>query len=369
MARDDNFHEEVARLVKRAQAGDADAFAELYRRTAQAQYFSLVGRVGEDAAGDLLQEAYEIAWKKIHDIRPRAFVAYLNAVTRNLALHHHRAAKNAPMAAASEEELAARVEADAEREGRSDATDPEKIANDAERSARLARALREDLTDREREIVIMRFYQDMKVEDIAEELDISRNTVRNTLNRALATLRRKVGALPFGAPFPALLADAVEQAPAPGARLRPRIARSWLDWGTRAMAAMTAIAAVGMVGAAVNLAMAQPMTDEPVPLADPAPEPTDHIGPVLASSRITDGRTALTARDESGIVDVQCISDAGEPIAALSVDRASASAPEGTWWFSLESGTYEVRMTDGLGNESRDTITCDVKPIAPAPTD
>lgn len=101
-------------------------------------------------------------------------------------------------------------------------------------------------------MVLMRFYQDMKVQDIAEELGVSRNTVRNTLNQALATLRRKLGMLPVGVPLPALLTEAVEHRMAPGALPRSRRGASWLDWGTRAVAAVTAAAAVGMLGSSAT---------------------------------------------------------------------------------------------------------------------
>ena len=76
----------LARLVRRAQAGERGAFDELYARTAQVQYFALVGKVGREAADDLLQELYLIAWENIASVRPRSFVGYLNATARNLCL-------------------------------------------------------------------------------------------------------------------------------------------------------------------------------------------------------------------------------------------------------------------------------------------
>lgn len=367
-----DIHEELAQLVLLAQQGDAEAFAELYRRTAQAQYFTLLGRVGEEAATDLLQEVYEIAWKKIGDIRPRAFVAYLNTTSRNLALRYYHATKHAPKPATSEDELEAQIEAAGAHEGRGDTASPEETLAATDRSERLARALQEDLSDRERDMVLMRFYQDMKVQDIADELGVSRNTVRNTLNQALATLRRKLGVLPMGVPLPALLAEAVEHRMAPGTLPRARRSASWLDWGTKAVAAVTAVAAVGMLGAAMQLAAVQPLADDPVPLADSGSEnfeAPDAVGPSLTSSRVADGLTALAIRDESGVTDVWCVGEGGAVTHAVAIDRESPTAAESTWWFSLESGTYTVHMMDAEGNESTSPITCDIKPIQPAPAE
>lgn len=71
------------------QANEAP-FDELYARTAQVQYFALVGKVGREAADDLLQELYLIAWENIASVRPRSFVGYLNATARNLCLRHFK---------------------------------------------------------------------------------------------------------------------------------------------------------------------------------------------------------------------------------------------------------------------------------------
>ena len=85
---DEHAKEKLAELVVRAQADDRAAFEELYRRTAQAQYFTIVGRVGEEPAADILQEVYLVAWKNRAKIRPQAVLGYLSATARNLCLQH-----------------------------------------------------------------------------------------------------------------------------------------------------------------------------------------------------------------------------------------------------------------------------------------
>ena len=44
----------------RAQAGNRAAFEELYRRTAQAQFYLIAAKIGYEAAADVLQEQYLI---------------------------------------------------------------------------------------------------------------------------------------------------------------------------------------------------------------------------------------------------------------------------------------------------------------------
>lgn len=365
---DGRAREKLADLVVRAQAGDRAAFEELYRRTAQAQYFTIVGRVGEGPAADILQEVYLVAWKNRAKIRPRAVLGYLSATARNLCLQHFQERSRMADAPATDEGVGASAD---DREqlvaqgGQAEAADPARAYDAAERRGRLARALREDLTDRERDAVLMRYYLDMKVGEIAEALDVSRNTVRNLINSALATLRRKVGFLPVGAGLSAALADAVELHPAPGASLRPRASRL-LDGGTRAVAAVTVLVAAGVLGFAATWQPPVPerVVDEPVPLTEPTP--ADATAPELVSTDVVDGLLVLGVRDDSEVREVLCAGADGAVHEPVRVDRESERAPEGTWWFSVPSGTYEVRLTDGAGNEAAGTVTADVPPVYPA---
>lgn len=61
--------------------------------------------------------------------------------------------------------------------------------------------------------------------------------------------------------------------------------------------------------------------------------------------------------------------EGGAATHAVAIDRETPAAAESTWWFSLESGTYTVHMMDAEGNESTSPITCDIKPIQPAPAE
>ncbi len=50
-----------------------------------------------------------------------------------------------------------------------------------------------DLPDRQRAIVVLRFYEDLTVPQIAHELDLPLGTVKSGLSRALASLRGRLG--------------------------------------------------------------------------------------------------------------------------------------------------------------------------------
>lgn len=365
----ENAKEKLAELVVRSRAGDRAAFEELYRRTAQAQYFNIVGRVGEEAAADILQEVYLVAWKNRERIRPQAVLGYLSATARNLCLQYFQRRSHAADAPATDEgaegvpagELVAQG-------GRVEAEDPAGVFDAAERRFRLARAMLEDLTDRERDAVLMRYYLDMKVGEIAEALDVSRNTVRNLINSALATLRRKVGVLPVGAGLSAALSEAAEARMAPNVPPRARAGRG-LKWATRAAAAVTVLAALGALGFAATWQPPKSVADEPVPMTEPEPEVvavSAAAGPELVSTEVVDGLLVLEVRDAAGVAEAWCVGDDGGVFRPVSMEGLPSSAS--IWRFEVPSGTYEVHVVNGAGTEAMGNVTADVPPIYPAPS-
>jgi RNA polymerase sigma-70 factor (ECF subfamily) len=77
--------------------------------------------------------------------------------------------------------------------GRESAT-AEGAADLAEQRERL-RAVLEQLPDRQREAVLLRFFEDLSVEETAKAMVCAPGTVKATVHQALATLRRKMKVL------------------------------------------------------------------------------------------------------------------------------------------------------------------------------
>lgn len=63
-------------------------------------------------------------------------------------------------------------------------------------AAKVLRALRE-LPEKYQEVIILRFYQEMKIEEIAATLDVKEGTIKSILSRGLKMLREKIAAQPF----------------------------------------------------------------------------------------------------------------------------------------------------------------------------
>lgn len=365
MARDGARDRRLAGLVRRAQAGDRAAFDELYARTAQVQWFSLVGKVGRETAPDVLQELYLIAWKNIASVKPEAFVGYLNGIARNLCLQHFNGAGTSKRPDPTEDEALEMELAERGPVVPSDMADPAKVADGRDERARLARALREELTDEERSAVLLRYYEGMKLTEVAKALDVSLSTVKRMLNQALATLRRTMGVLPVGAAFSAALARAVEADPAPDVRLRraaDAAARGRRDdWAARAAGVAAAVAVIAVVAVAATMPRPQPVPEEPVPAAIPAETVSasaDVEGPELLSVDALDGMTVVTLSDESGVARAWCESAEGDTF------EPAAPQEDGAWAFLLPTGDYTLHAVDALGNESAGPLSADITPDA-----
>ena len=396
--RETDPYEHLAHLVAQAQTGDRNAFEEAYRLTAQAQFFSIAAKTNAEVAPDLLQEVYLTVWKNIAKIRPRSFVGYLNTVTHNVCLRHYERTSRPREIPAPADDL--------------EAADPAIITNTRDEQALLARALREVLDDREREAVLLRFYQEMRIDDIAAAMELSPSTVKRTLRRALGKLRASLGDLPRGGAFIVLLADAVEEPLATGVAPRPRPARLRpIDGAVRAAAAVSALVVVGCLGAAFTMERpafgpSEVIEETPVPAADavePA-APADTAGPRLTAMTTEHGATVVTLADESGIGDVRLTDENGtvhQPVAMEASEGAEGgadgmaggatdggtddesettsglgaaesgvrdAAAEGSGVicrFDVPSGTYTLTATDLCGNIAEGTVTISLPPAEP----
>ena len=73
----------IAKLVRKTQEGDSDAFAELYTATYQSQYRFAYQYVKDPyLAQDILQEVYILVLKNLDTLKnPRLFVSWLHQIT------------------------------------------------------------------------------------------------------------------------------------------------------------------------------------------------------------------------------------------------------------------------------------------------
>ena len=178
-------------IIARARRGDADAFEQLvvaYRD----QVFRLALRMcGSEAdADEVAQEAFLSAWKALPNFRGESqFSTWLYQLTTHAAIDLMRREKR-QIAAADITEVSA---ADP-------APSPQQQAEQSEQREIVRDAILQ-LAPEQREVVVLRFMEELSYEEIGAVLKLPSGTVKSRLNRAKAQLKEilsKSGIL-FGA--------------------------------------------------------------------------------------------------------------------------------------------------------------------------
>jgi RNA polymerase sigma-70 factor (ECF subfamily) len=168
-------------LVRAAQAGDVGALEELTRRFYR-PVCALAARLLDDSerAADAAQETFARVSRHLRDFDPeRRFSAWVFAIAANLCRDWLR--REWPTLRLDDvEEGSATIE-----------LPPDDHAIRLENSGRLNAAVAE-LPFPLKVVLLMRFQQDLEIDDIAQALEISRNAARIRLFRALKALREKV---------------------------------------------------------------------------------------------------------------------------------------------------------------------------------
>lgn len=175
-------HAYLAGLVIRAQQDDSDAFAELYALTYNKVYNYACHYLKDTyLAQDAVQEVYISALKKITKLNdPLLFIAWLNQISFHVCFDI--CAKRNDKCGTVEDEILELIS-----DSHPDAN-PEARAVESDEQSRLQKAL-DLLPATEKQIIVMRFYNDMKIDDIANALDISKSTVKRYLINAQNSLK------------------------------------------------------------------------------------------------------------------------------------------------------------------------------------
>ncbi len=166
-------------IIARARRGDADAFEQLvvaYRD----QVFRLALRMcGSEAdADEVAQEAFLSAWKALPNFRGESqFSTWLYQLTTHAAIDLMRREKR-QIAAADITEVSA---ADP-------APSPQQQAEQSEQREIVRDAILQ-LAPEQREVVVLRFMEELSYEEIGAVLKLPSGTVKSRLNRAKAQLK------------------------------------------------------------------------------------------------------------------------------------------------------------------------------------
>ena len=165
-------------VIARAQTGDPTVITALYEQYRMGVFRYLYYRVGDlQTAEDLASEVFIRMIAALPGYKPHgiAFQAWLFQIARNLAIDHYRKAKIRNHVQLEEDLMAGE-------------DDPVNTFEQSLTSAVLQQALTQ-LTDEQRDVVVLRFVSGMPIMEVAQSLHKSEDAIKGLQRRALMALR------------------------------------------------------------------------------------------------------------------------------------------------------------------------------------
>lgn len=175
--------EEEARLIRKAAAGQADAFARLYDAYVDDVYRFIFYRVGnEQTAEDLTSQLFLKAWDHLgrYESRGVRFSAWLFQIARNMVIDYYRTRK---------ETVALEPNA---------VTKPDPAANVAKSvekklEGEWLRSMLQQLTAEQREVLTLKFINGLDTKEVAQIMNRKQGAIRALQMRGLKALADIIG--------------------------------------------------------------------------------------------------------------------------------------------------------------------------------
>jgi RNA polymerase sigma-70 factor (ECF subfamily) len=168
-------------LILQYQTGNTEAFERIFSRyNARLKYFLRRLSGARRDVDDLSQEVWLTVFKELGRLRnPGAFRVWLYRIARNKVFQGFRSARNAPEVA-DLEQIAEETE-----------TKEDFSPDDA---AAIHKGL-ERLQEKHREVLMLRFLEEMSYEDIAQVVGVNLGTVKSRIHHAKRALREEMETL------------------------------------------------------------------------------------------------------------------------------------------------------------------------------
>ncbi len=180
-------------IVEQALAGNAEAFGEIVRRWERRIYALSYGILGrEEEARDATQETFLAAFRSLRNFRGEAKVSsWLHRIAVNQCITRQRRAR-----VRSETALEDETDYDGATEDGSSffaqaAESPVVAAESRERTEVVRRAVNA-LPQELRQVILMKEFEELTFQEIAEALDLPLSTVKSRLYTALKQLRMRL---------------------------------------------------------------------------------------------------------------------------------------------------------------------------------
>lgn len=177
--------EDITELVKMAANGDRAAFDSLYERTKKGVWFTCISLLkNEENAKDIMQDTYLAAFEKLGTLEnPAAVQTWLNKIAANKCKNFISAKSNSTLANNIEEVLENVPD---------DKFLPEDYVMDAEKRRIIMDIIEDALSANQYTTIILYYFDEMTVAEIAELMNCHEKTVQYRLKTARLKIKEEV---------------------------------------------------------------------------------------------------------------------------------------------------------------------------------
>ena len=174
----------IKELVLSAKNGNKKAFDKLYKLTSNNVWFTCVSLLkDEENAKDIMQETYITAFLKLDTLKDEEkFCGWLTAIATNKSKNKLKGKVEYQI---DDEILIAETETD-------ELMLPEEYINKAEKRKVLLQIIEDTLSFNQYQVVLMFYFNELSIAEIAQALEISEGTVKSRLNSSRAKMKTAI---------------------------------------------------------------------------------------------------------------------------------------------------------------------------------
>ena len=174
----------IKELVLSAKNGNKKAFDKLYNLTSNDVWFTCVSLLkDEENAKDIMQETYITAFLKLNTLKDEEkFCGWLTAIATNKSKNKLKGKVEYQI---DDEVLIAKTETD-------ELMLPEEYINKAEKRKVLLQIIEDTLSFNQYQVVLMFYFNELSIAEIAQALEISEGTVKSRLNSSRAKMKTAI---------------------------------------------------------------------------------------------------------------------------------------------------------------------------------
>jgi len=174
----------IKELVLSAKNGNKKAFDKLYKLTSNDVWFTCVSLLkDEENAKDIMQETYITAFLKLDTLKDEEkFCGWLTAIATNKSKNKLKGKVEYQI---DDEILIAETETD-------ELMLPEEYINKAEKRKVLLQIIEDTLSYNQYQVVLMFYFNELSIAEIAQALEISEGTVKSRLNSSRAKMKTAI---------------------------------------------------------------------------------------------------------------------------------------------------------------------------------